>query len=269
MGYHRPVTLAPPAADLAIRVDGLGKLYRIGELQRGYGTLKDVFAGVTGRLRGRPAPSHHAAAAFWALRKVSFEVARGEAVGVVGRNGSGKSTLLKVLSRITPPTEGRAMLAGRTASMLEVGTGFHSELTGRENIFLNGVILGMRRAELERKFDEIVEFAEVDRFIDTPVKHYSSGMYVRLAFSVAATMDPDILLADEVLAVGDIAFQEKCIARMKASAASGRTVMFVSHNPSLLEALCPRSLYMRAGELVMDGPTPEVLDRYRDDLAQG
>src|SRR5262249_22137041 len=201
------------------------------------------------------------AESFWALRGVSFSVADGEVVGVVGRNGAGKSTLLKLLSRITAPTEGRIRLRGRVASLLEVGTGFHPELTGRENVFLNGAILGMTRAEITRKFDEIVAFAEVERFLDTPVKRYSSGMYVRLAFAVAAHLDPEILLVDEVLAVGDAAFQRKCLGRMSDVARGGRTVLFVSHNLGAVRSLCSRSLYLRSGSLAMDGPTNATLDR--------
>jgi lipopolysaccharide transport system ATP-binding protein len=199
---------------------------------------------------------------FWALRDVNFEVQEGEALGVVGRNGAGKSTLLKVLSRITEPTQGRIRLRGRVASLLEVGTGFHAELTGRENIFLNGAVLGMRRAETRRKFDEIVAFAAVEKFLDTPVKRYSSGMYVRLAFAVAAHLEPEILLVDEVLAVGDAAFQSKCLTKMGEVARGGRTVLFVSHNMAAVSSLCTRAVLIDQGRVVRTGPPPEVVDAY-------
>jgi lipopolysaccharide transport system ATP-binding protein len=202
---------------------------------------------------------------FWALRDVSFEVKQGEVVGIIGRNGAGKSTLLKILSRITEPTRGRIELRGRVASLLEVGTGFHPELSGRENVFLNGAILGMSRAEIRRKFHEIVAFAEVEQFLDTPVKHYSSGMYVRLAFAVAAHLEPEILIVDEVLAVGDIEFQRKCLGKMEQVAGGGRTVMFVSHNMAAIHRLCSRTLYLRQGHLMTDGPSAEVIDRYLGD----
>jgi len=201
--------------------------------------------------------------AFWALKDVSFEVKKGELIGIIGRNGAGKSTLLKVLSRITEPTEGKIRIRGRVASLLEVGTGFHQELTGRENIFLNGAILGMSRAEIRRKFDEIVAFAEVDKFLDTPVKRYSSGMYVRLAFAVAAHMEPDILIIDEVLAVGDSQFQKKCLGKMEEVAASeGRTVLFVSHNMGIISRLCPRSIMLQRGRIAAMGATNEVISEY-------
>jgi lipopolysaccharide transport system ATP-binding protein len=203
---------------------------------------------------------------FWALRDVSFTVAPGEVVGLVGRNGAGKSTLLKLLSRITEPTEGRAVLRGRVASLLEVGTGFHPDLTGRENIFLNGAILGMKRAEIVRKFDEIVEFSEIAGFLDTPVKRYSSGMYVRLAFAVAAHLEPEILVIDEVLAVGDAAFQKKCLGKMQDVATHGRTVLFVSHNLAAVQTLCPRAVMLEAGKVTATGPTAAVLAQY---LASG
>jgi lipopolysaccharide transport system ATP-binding protein len=200
---------------------------------------------------------------FWALRDVSFEVQRGEVVGIIGRNGAGKSTLLKILSRITEPTQGRIELRGRVASLLEVGTGFHPELSGRENVFLNGAILGMSRAEIRRKFDEIVAFAEVEKFLDTPVKHYSSGMYVRLAFAVAAHLEPEILVVDEVLAVGDTEFQKKCLGKMQAVARDdGRTVLFVSHNLAIVRHLCPKALLLKQGRIACLGPTTEVLERY-------
>nr|MDQ3332387.1 ABC transporter ATP-binding protein [Planctomycetota bacterium] len=199
---------------------------------------------------------------FWALKDLSFEIGSGEVVGVIGRNGAGKSTLLKLLSRITEPTEGRIELCGRVASLLEVGTGFHPELTGRENIFLNGALLGMTRAEIRAKFDAIVAFAEVEQFLDTPVKRYSSGMYVRLAFAVAAHLDPEILIIDEVLAVGDAAFQKKCLGRMDEIARGGRTVLFVSHQMGTVAQLCSRCLYLEQGRLAADGPTEDVIPRY-------
>jgi lipopolysaccharide transport system ATP-binding protein len=203
----------------------------------------------------------------WALRDVSYEVAPGEVVGVIGRNGAGKSTLLKVLSRITEPTEGRVELRGRVGSLLEVGTGFHLELTGRENIFLNGAILGMRRVEIDRKFDEIVAFAEIERFLDTPVKHYSTGMYLRLAFAVAAHLEPEILLVDEVLAVGDAAFQKKCLGKMGDVAKGGRTVLFVSHNLSAVQALCQRAVLLRQGRVQASGDVHQVVAIYNSDLS--
>jgi lipopolysaccharide transport system ATP-binding protein len=203
---------------------------------------------------------------FWALQEVSFEIQQGEVVGIIGRNGAGKSTLLKILSRITEPTRGRICLRGRVASLLEVGTGFHQELTGRENIFLNGAILGMSRAEIQRKFDEIVAFSEVEKFLDTPVKRYSSGMYVRLAFAVAAHLEPEILIVDEVLAVGDAQFQKKCLGKMEQVARGGRTVLFVSHNMAAVQALCTRAIYLREGRLKEIGPVTPVTQRY---LAEG
>jgi lipopolysaccharide transport system ATP-binding protein len=198
----------------------------------------------------------------WALRDVSFEVRRGEVLGIIGRNGAGKSTLLKILSRITEPTEGRAVVHGRVGSLLEVGTGFHPELTGRENVYLNGAILGMRKAEIERKFDEIVAFAEIEKFLDTPVKRYSSGMYVRLAFAVAAHLEPEILLVDEVLAVGDVAFQKKCLAKMEGVACEGRTVLFVSHNMPAVKALCSEGIWLNEGEIRMVGTAARTVERY-------
>ena len=197
----------------------------------------------------------------WALRNVSFQIKRGEIVGIIGRNGAGKSTLLKILSRITLPSEGRVAVRGRVASLLEVGTGFHPELTGRENIFLNGAILGMTRAEVRKKFDEMVSFADVERFIDTPVKHYSSGMYMRLAFAVAAHLETDILLVDEVLAVGDASFQQKCLAKMEDVAGHGRTVLFVSHNMTAVQSLCGRVIHLANGQIIGDGePRKEIND---------
>ncbi|HEX3127386.1 MAG TPA: ABC transporter ATP-binding protein [Thermoanaerobaculia bacterium] len=247
-----------PTSSEAIIAEGLRKLYRLGEGRPRHNTLRDLVASAfRGSLRGRKE-----APAIWALDGVSFTVARGEVVGILGRNGAGKSTLLKVLSRITEPTEGWADIHGRVGSLLEVGTGFHSELTGRENLYLSGAILGMRRAEIARKFDEIVEFAEVARFIDTPVKHYSSGMYLRLAFAVAAHLEPEILLVDEVLAVGDAAFQKKCLGKMGDVAREGRTVLFVSHNLVAIESLCGRALWIDGGRIVREGPPGAVVSEY-------
>ncbi len=254
-------------SDLAIRAESLSKLYRIGAAQSRHTTLCDTLAAgfaapfrrVAALLRGRaPAPLP----SLWAIRDVSFEVARGEVMGVIGRNGAGKSTLLKILSRITEPTAGRAELHGRVGSLLEVGTGFHLELSGRENVYLNGAILGMRRAEIDAKFDEIVAFAEVERFIDTPVKHYSTGMHLRLAFAVAAHLEPEILLVDEVLAVGDAAFQKKCMGKMEDVASQGRTVLFVSHNLGSVRELCTTSLVLHEGMVHYRGPVVEGLARY-------
>jgi lipopolysaccharide transport system ATP-binding protein len=244
-----------------IRVEGLSKRYRIGAAAAPYATLRETLSGVLraplGALRGGRADEE-----MWALRDVSFEVRPGEAVGIIGRNGAGKSTLLKVLSRITEPTAGRVELYGRVGSLLEVGTGFHPELTGRENIYLNGSILGMRRFEIERKFDEIVEFAEVNRFLDTPVKRYSSGMYMRLAFAVAAHLEPEILIVDEVLAVGDAAFQAKCLGKMGDVTRAGRTVLFVSHSLASIANLCPRAILMSQGAVRLDGHSSEVVNEY-------
>ena len=226
--------------DVAIRVENLGKRYRIGTAQQRHDTLRDALMHNLRSTLHWPRRNGHANSSdtFWALKDVSFEVKRGEVVGIIGRNGAGKSTLLKVLSRITDPTEGSVDMYGRVGSLLEVGTGFHPELTGSDNIYLNGAILGMKRAEIIRKFDEIVAFAEVEKFIDTPVKHYSSGMYVRLAFAVAAHLEPEILLVDEVLAVGDAEFQKKCLGKMGQVAKEGRTVLFVSHNMGAIGSLC-------------------------------
>jgi lipopolysaccharide transport system ATP-binding protein len=243
----------------AIRAAGLGKRYRLGE-HHSFGSLRESLVnGVRSVTRRR---SRSERASIWALRDVSFEIAPGEAVGIIGRNGAGKSTLLKVLSRITEPTTGRAEIRGRVGSLLEVGTGFHPELTGRENISLNGAILGMRRAEIAAKFDEIVAFAEVERFIDTPVKRYSSGMYLRLAFAVAAHLEPEILLVDEVLAVGDSAFQKKCLGKMGDVTRQGRTVLFVSHNLAAVANLCSRAVMLDQGRIVAEGPSGQVVDRY-------
>jgi lipopolysaccharide transport system ATP-binding protein len=262
-------------SDIAIRVDNLGKQYHIGAIQQAgarhtYKSLRDSIAnaasvpfraaramlGLGGHLQNDYDRT------IWALRDVSFEVHRGEIIGVIGRNGAGKSTLLKILSRITEPTAGRAEIHGRTGSLLEVGTGFHPELTGRDNIYLNGSILGMRRAEIARQFDAIVAFAEVEEFVDTPVKHYSSGMYLRLAFAVAAHLETEILLVDEVLAVGDLQFQEKCLGKIQDVAATGRTVLFVSHSISSVQRLCTRALLFAGGKLTVDSSPAAVIAEY-------
>ncbi len=248
-----------------ISVEGLGKRYLLSHQKR-HDTLRDS---LTQSVRGFFKRGSAAAAReeFWALRDVSFQVNQGDVVGIIGRNGAGKSTLLKILSRITEPTTGRAVIRGRVASLLEVGTGFHPELSGRENIYLNGAILGMSRAEITRKFDEIVAFAEVERFLDTQVKHYSSGMYVRLAFAVAAHLEPEILIVDEVLAVGDAQFQKKCLGKMSEVARdSGRTVLFVSHNTAALQAICRTGLLLQKGSVAQSGPISECLSSY---LASG
>ncbi len=249
-----------------IRAAGLGKQYRIGERQP-YKSLRDsIMRALSPRARER---SRRSRELIWALRDVSFAIDEGEVVGIIGRNGAGKSTLLKILSRITEPTEGRAELRGRVGSLLDVGTGFHPELTGRENIYLNGAILGMKRAEIERRFDEIVAFAEVERFLDTPLKHYSTGMYLRLAFAVAAHLDPEILLVDEVLAVGDVEFQKKCLGKMGEVARGGRTVLFVSHNLAAIRSLCSRGIVLAQGRLVFDGPAGDAVEAYLSRLAEG
>lgn len=245
-----------------IEVSGLSKVYRLGEI--GAFSLREELAGMWARLRHRPVATPPQE--FWALRDVSFTIQPGEVVGVIGRNGAGKSTLLKVLSRITEPTSGRAVLRGRVASLLEVGTGFHPDLSGRDNIFLNGAILGMKRAEIRRKFDEIVAFAEIDQFIDTPVKRYSSGMYVRLAFAVAAHLEPEILIVDEVLAVGDAQFQKKCLGKMRdVSHQSGRTILFVSHNLSAMRTLCDRGILLRQGTVVAIDRIEPIIERFTSD----
>ena len=284
-------------SEIVIRAEGLGKLYRIGERERYYtfrDTLANAFTAPFRWLRnGRqptlenvgPSPSasnsqsaiRHPPSGLarspsaicnpqsefiWALKDVSFEIKQGEVVGVIGRNGAGKSTLLKILSRITEPTEGCAEINGRVGSLLEVGTGFHPELTGRENIYLNGAILGMKKREIDQKFDEIVSFAEVEKFIDTPVKHYSSGMYLRLAFAVAAHLEPEILLVDEVLAVGDARFQRKCVDKMQDIGQQGRTVLFVSHNMPAITRLCPRTILLEEGGVLRDGPSHRVVSTY-------
>jgi lipopolysaccharide transport system ATP-binding protein len=259
-------------SNIAIRVEGLSKQYRIGGRQARYKTLRDTLADVAAApfrairssRNGSRSASKRAGGddTVWALKDISFDVEQGNAVGIIGRNGAGKSTLLKILSMITEPTEGSALIQGRVGSLLEVGTGFHPELTGRENIYLNGAILGMKRSEIERKFDEIISFAEVERFIDTPVKHYSSGMYLRLAFSVAAHLEPDILLVDEVLAVGDIAFQKKCLGKMEDVATQGRTVLFVSHNLAVIKELCQTSVVLKDGLIDYIGPVAQGVARY-------
>ena len=253
---------------VAVRVEGLGKRYRVGRARQHEtlgGLLLDVATAPVRnvrRLRGLTHFDGDEPDTFWALRDVGFELQEGEVLGVVGRNGAGKSTLLKILSRTVDPTEGAAELWGRTASLLEVGTGFHGDLTGRENVFLNGSILGMRRREIRRRFDEIVEFAGVGEFVDTPVKRYSSGMQLRLAFAVAAHLDADVLIADEVLAVGDAEFQRKCLGKMRDVATSGRTVIFVSHNKAAVATLCTRAIWLENGRVDADGAVAEVVDAY-------
>ncbi|MDH7567896.1 MAG: ABC transporter ATP-binding protein [Clostridiales bacterium] len=253
---------------LAIRVRNLGKKYRIGGLQEPYLTFRETIGkkikAPFQRLLDFSPPEE-----FWALKDISFEIEQGEVVGIIGQNGAGKSTLLKILSRITTPTEGTVELHGRVGSLLEVGTGFHPELTGRENIHLSGSILGMKRREIDAKLDEIVKFSEIERFLDTPVKRYSSGMYVRLAFSVAAHLDPEILLIDEVLAVGDAQFQKKCLGKMGDIAKEGRTVLFVSHQMGSIAQLCTRAILFKNGRIVQSGPVFEILTSYMNHLSQG
>lgn len=254
-------------SDIVIKAEGIGKSYLIGhKSNERYESLRDVVADKTKELCSKIRSPHcHARKdieEFWALKDVSFEVKRGERIGVIGRNGAGKSTLLKVLSRITEPTTGRVSIKVRVASLLEVGTGFHPELTGRENIFLNGAILGMTRREIRGKFDEIVDFAEVEKFLDTPVKRFSSGMYVRLAFAVAAHLEPEILVVDEVLAVGDAEFQKKCLGKMNEVAQKGRTVLFVSHNMGAIRSLCTYGLLLEKGQLIMNDTASQVVDTY-------
>jgi lipopolysaccharide transport system ATP-binding protein len=260
-------------SDVAIRCEGLSKQYRIGKQER-YKALRDTLTDAVyapfRRVRSlfnrdKASSDNQTDSTFWALDDVSFEVKQGEVVGVIGRNGAGKSTLLKILSRITEPTRGHAEIHGRVGSLLEVGTGFNPELTGRENIFLNGAILGMKRAEIIRKFDEIVAFAEIEKFLDTPVKHYSSGMYVRLAFAVAAHLEPEILLVDEVLAVGDLAFQKKCIGKMGDVAKEGRAILFVSHNMGAIGSLCGKGIVLNKGEVAFEGNIQDAVNLYCTD----
>jgi lipopolysaccharide transport system ATP-binding protein len=255
-------------SEFAIRVEQLSKLYQIGTSQGRYKTLRESVTGVltapVRRLRG--GNNQAAPDLLWALRDVSFEINRGEVIGIIGRNGAGKSTLLKILSRITEPTEGRATVYGRVGSLLEVGTGFHPELSGRENIYMSGAILGMHRNEIDQRFDQIVEFSEIARFLDMPVKRYSSGMYVRLAFAVAAYMEPDILLVDEVLAVGDIAFQQKCLRHLQSLTQSGMTILMVSHSMAAIQSSCQRAILLQHGQIAADGNTLDVIDRFRKSL---
>ncbi|HEX9796777.1 MAG TPA: ABC transporter ATP-binding protein [Anaerolineales bacterium] len=246
--------------DWAVRVEGLSKQYRIGSMPSGYQTLRDTLVERWQSLRS--AKSDESDDILWALRNVSFDVPRGQALGIIGRNGAGKTTLLKILSRVTEPTEGRALIRGRVGALLEVGTGFHPELSGRENIYLNGAILGMRRAEIDARFDEIVAFADVERFIDTPIKRYSSGMNLRLAFSVAAHLEPEILVVDEVLAVGDAEFQRKCVGKMSDVAKQGRTVLFVSHDMSAILRLTQEAIVLDEGRIVMRAESAEAVDYY-------
>ena len=253
-----------------VYLEKVGKQYHIGRKLGGHRSMQDVvtdalaspFRRAGKLLGGRATSAADLDQIFWALRDVSLEVNQGEIAGIIGRNGAGKSTLLKILSRITEPTEGHGEIHGRVGSLLEVGTGFHPELSGRENLFLNGAILGMRKAEIERKFDEIVAFAEIDKFIDTPVKHYSSGMYVRLAFAVAAHLEPEILLVDEVLAVGDAAFQRKCLGKMGEVSRGGRTVVFISHNMAAVENLCDKGILLEEGRVTFSGDIKQAVDRY-------
>lgn len=242
---------------IIIESQNVGKKYTLGSRREPYYALRDSIAGIFSGRNDRSAKKD-----FYALKNINFQIQQGEAVGIIGRNGAGKSTLLKILSQITPPTYGKITIRGRVASLLEVGTGFHPELTGRENIYLNGAILGMTRREIRKKFNSIVEFAEIEKFIDTPVKRYSSGMYVRLAFAVAAHLEPEILIIDEILAVGDVQFQKKCLGRMQDVAKSGRTILFVSHNLGAINQLCQRTLLLKKGELVADGKPADVIKDY-------
>ena len=265
-------------SSIAIHVEHLSKYYRLGSGPMGRGDFRDVLTSAVHRARERVSGRRRRAQGatgdeglreLWALRDVSFEVRKGEVVGLIGHNGAGKSTLLKILSRITDPTDGHAWFDGRMGSLLEVGTGFHPELTGRENVFLSGAILGMSRAEIARKFDEIVEFAEVGRFIDTPVKRYSSGMYVRLGFAVAAHLEPEILIIDEVLAVGDARFQRKCMDKMRAASSEGRTILFVSHNMASVQQLCHRAIVLKSGQIAAEGTPYEAAALYLQSIGDG
>ncbi|MGE0351084.1 ABC transporter ATP-binding protein [Hydrogenophaga sp.] len=262
----------------AIKIEGLGKRYLLTHQHKArYHSLRDALANgaqrlvgaAKGAVLGQAAPARTEREEFWALKDIDLQVEQGERLAIVGRNGAGKSTLLKLLSRVTEPTRGRAILRGRMASLLEVGTGFHPELTGRENIYLNGAILGMGRREIDRKFDEIVAFADVEKFLDTPVKRYSSGMYTRLAFSVAAHLDTDILIIDEVLAVGDAAFQRKCLGKMEDVSQQGRTLLFVSHNMAAVETLCNRAVLLAGGRIVDSGDTRRIVEAYSHTWRQG
>jgi homopolymeric O-antigen transport system ATP-binding protein len=259
-------------SEVAIRANGLGKRYDVGR-RRHDDTLRDAVATAVQRaahsvFTRRRSPGHDPARSFWALRDVSFTVSPGEVVGIIGANGAGKSTLLKILARITEPTVGEAMVYGRVGSLLEVGTGFHPDLSGRENVYLNGAILGMTRKEIARKFDEIVAFSEVEEFLDTPVKHYSTGMHLRLAFAIAAHLEPEILIVDEVLAVGDARFQKRCLGRMDSVAREGRTILFVSHNLDAVQRLCSRCLHIDKGTVLRDGPVNAVVSAYRSASAE-
>lgn len=257
-------------SQVAIELENVGKQYHIAKRRQGnkrsqgsaVNALMSPFRRAGRLLRGQASSASDLDQTFWALRGVSFDVKHGDLVGIIGRNGAGKSTLLKILSRITEPTEGHGKIHGRVGSLLEVGTGFHPELSGRENLFLNGAILGMRKAEIERKFDEIVAFAEIDKFVDTPVKHYSSGMYVRLAFAVAAHLEPEILLVDEVLAVGDAEFQKKCLGKMGEVSKAGRTIVFISHNMAAVENLCNKGIVLEGGNVTFCGDMKQAVDRY-------
>jgi lipopolysaccharide transport system ATP-binding protein len=251
-------------SNIALQVENLAKKYEIALGKQRHDTLRDQISEAVRSMFRSNGRSRGGKETFWALKDVSFEIKKGELVGVIGRNGAGKSTLLKILSRITVPTEGKADLYGRVASLLEVGTGFHGELSGRENVYLNGAILGMKKAEIDRKFDEIVAFSEVEKFIDTPVKRYSSGMFVRLAFAVAAHLEPEILIVDEVLAVGDARFQKKCLSKMEEVGYQGRTVLFVSHNMQSITRLCPRVILLDGGKILQDGPSHEAVSAYLD-----
>jgi len=262
-----PISYKMNKSDIAIKVENLGKRYRIGE-QLPYRTLRDEIAKLfkypfkKKDIQGTPSGY------IWALRNISLEITRGEIIGIIGRNGAGKTTLLKILSRITKPTEGYVEIKGRIGSLLEVGVGFHPELTGRENIYLNGAILGMRKREIDKKFDLIVSFAEIENFLDTPVKRYSSGMFVRLAFSVAAHLEPEILLVDEVLAVGDISFQQKCLGKMGEVAREGRTILFVSHNMGAIRSLCEKVIWLEKGEIKKIGGSEEITSEYEEHFIQ-